>query len=175
VSENIDLAKTFAQLGGTNMPGDGHSLLPLLRGEDPGDWRNAALVEHHGPDRQPIDPDFQLASGGNPSTYEAMRTHRFLYVEYDGGDTEFYDLRSDPFELHNLAPALTVGERALLHAELTAMENCHDGASCWAAMHVDADRPLLNPRRARQRLARARARAWRGHHRRARRAHRHTA
>ena len=37
ITENIDLAKTFAQIGGTNMAGDGHSLLPLFGGFDPVD------------------------------------------------------------------------------------------------------------------------------------------
>ena len=38
---------------------DGHSLLALLRGERPADWRNAALIEHHGPAIDPRDPDRQ--------------------------------------------------------------------------------------------------------------------
>ena len=49
MAENVDLAKTFAAIAGTSMPSDGHSLMPLLHGEDPPDWRDAILVEHHGP------------------------------------------------------------------------------------------------------------------------------
>jgi N-acetylglucosamine-6-sulfatase len=137
MAENVDLAKTFAAIGGTTLPSDGHSLLPALQGQTPDDWRNAILVEHHGPDLRGIDPDFQQTSSGNPRTYEAMRTHRFLYVEYDNGEREFYDLSQDPFELQNLADQLTWADRILLHTDLTAMENCHDGLSCWASMHVD--------------------------------------
>ena len=37
-----------------------------------------------------------------------MRTPDFLYVEYHDGEREFYDLRTDPFELHNLAPTMTL-------------------------------------------------------------------
>jgi N-acetylglucosamine-6-sulfatase len=134
--ENIDLAKTFAGIGGATIGGDGHSLLPLLHGDRQADWRNAILVEHHGPDLSGRDPDFQQSPSGNPRTYEAMRTHRFLYVEYDDGERELYDLRTDPYELHNLAVRLTPEARSLLHDELTAIENCHDGQSCWNAMHV---------------------------------------
>jgi N-acetylglucosamine-6-sulfatase len=160
MAENIDLAKTFAELAGTTMMGDGHSLVPLLAGQDSGDWRNAILVEHHGPDVHRDDPDFQETGGGNPPSYEAMRTHRFLYVEYADGETEYYDLRRDPFELDNLSPALTPSQRALLHAELTELESCHDGAGCWTAMHVDQARPAVDIRRG----ATGSRRAQRRHH-----------
>ena len=139
--ENIDLAKTFTAIGGTTLPSDGHSLLPLLNGAAPTGWRNAILVEHQGPVRRRSDPDFQLPVSGNPPSYEAMRTRDFLYVEYKDGELEYYDLRSDPFELDNLAPYLSAGLTAVLHAELLAMEHCHTGAACWAAMHVGSAAP----------------------------------
>ena len=94
------------------------------------------LIEHHGPDTSVIDPDMQDATSGNPTTYEAMRTPRFLYVEYQDGEREFYDLTSDPYELHNLAASLTPDQRNRLHRELSALENCHTGDQCWAAGHV---------------------------------------
>jgi N-acetylglucosamine-6-sulfatase len=147
MAENIDLAKTFTAIGGTALPGDGRSLLPLLRGTTPADWRTAILVEHHGPDLRGLDPDFQQPASGSPRTYEAMRTHRLLYVEYDSGERELYDLLRDPFELHNLAARLTATQLRLLHFQLAAIENCHDGLSCWAAM--DTARVLQPMRRRR--------------------------
>ena len=146
MTENIDLAKTFAAIGGTTMPGDGHSLLSLLRGKAPPGWRDAILVEHRGP-RLPInDPDFQRQASGDPPSYEAMRTADFLYVEYADGEREFYDLRADPFELHNLAARLTRKQRAVLHSELRASERCHGARSCWRAMHVDTLTPPIESR-----------------------------
>ncbi len=136
MAENIDLAKTFTAIGGTDLPGDGHSLLGLFDGSQPSDWRDAALIEHHGSDLSGRDPDYQQPPAGNPRTYEAMRTSTFLYVEYNDGEREFYDLRTDPFELDNLAGSLPSNDLATLHSDLLAMENCHDGASCWQAMHV---------------------------------------
>jgi N-acetylglucosamine-6-sulfatase len=137
MTENIDLAKTFAQIGGTDVPSDGRSLMPLFGGLTPASWRNAVLIEHRGPDLRPYDPDFQQPASGNPTTYEAMRTDEFLYVEYSDGEREVYDLRNDPFELHNLAAYLTPIQLAQLHAELLGLKRCHGGQRCWAAMHVE--------------------------------------
>ena len=143
-AENIDLAKTFEEIG-TTMASDGHSLLPVMAmgGETPFDWRNAILVEHHGPDLDGgsgtevgRDPDSQGHLSGNPSTYEAMRTPNFLYVEYRDDEREFYDLRTDPYELHNVVSSLSATQLAQLHDELSALENCHTGDACWAAGHV---------------------------------------
>jgi N-acetylglucosamine-6-sulfatase len=143
MTENIDLAKTFEGIAGTSMPNDGHSLLPLLSGVTPVDWRDAVLVEHHGPDVDDggdRDPDSQLnGKGGNPPSYEAMRTSDFLYVEYRDDERELYDLRTDPYELDNIAPSLTAVQLQQLHAELMALETCHTGDACWAAGHVPPD------------------------------------
>jgi arylsulfatase A-like enzyme len=137
VTENIDLAATFAQIAGRTMGGDGHSLLTLLHGQQPASWRNAALVEHDGSRLASSDPDFQQPGSGNPTTYEAMRTPEFLYVEYTDGEREFYDLRNDPFELHNIASQLSPYDLGLLHVELARMKSCHGQTACWAATHVD--------------------------------------
>ena len=136
MAENIDLAKTFAAIGGTTLPSDGHSLLRLVQGRPTPDWRNAILVEHRGPRMSIYDPDFQQPTSGNPTTYEAMRTPAVLYVEYADGEREFYNLQTDPFELHNIYGRLSRARRARLHAELRAMERCHGGRACWQAMHV---------------------------------------
>jgi hypothetical protein len=124
-------------MAGTTLDtGDGHSLLGLIKGSIPDHWRNAILVEHHGPKPDPYDPDEQNRSSGNPLSYEAMRTPSFLYVEYKDGEREFYDLRNDPFELQNLLPSLTADQLDHLHAELLRLEDCHGAAACWTAGHL---------------------------------------
>jgi N-acetylglucosamine-6-sulfatase len=147
MAENVDLAKTFAEIGGTVLPSDGRSLLPLFLGQHPADWRNAIVVEHHGPDVSPSDPDFQEPSSGDPTTYVALRSHDFLYVEYADGEREFYDLPTDPFELHNVASQLPASKLALLHAEAAQVESCHDGAACWTAMHLSLSATAPSARR----------------------------
>ncbi|MFL6073338.1 MAG: sulfatase [Mycobacteriales bacterium] len=132
--ENVDLTPTFLGLGGAPAPADvdGHSLLPLLRGAATPGWRDAALVEHHGPDTDPADPDRPGAHSGNPTTYEAMRTRTATYVEYADGEREYYDRTSDPNELHNTVGQLSTGQLAALHAQLQALETCA-GPACWTA------------------------------------------
>ena len=136
--ENIDLAKTFAAIAGTTMSDDGHSLLPLLRGERPSGWRKAILVEHRGADTSADTPDFQEPASGNPDSYEALRTRDSLCVEYNDRKNsvsrEFYNLRSDPFALHDTVGTHTGRQRAQLHSELSPIKRCHRGTTCWAAM-----------------------------------------
>jgi arylsulfatase A-like enzyme len=137
VSENIDLAQTFAAIGGTTLPTDGQSLLPLWQGQTPAQWRNVALVEHYAPPLRNADPDFQQPASGLPNTYAAMRTRNYLYVQYSDGEIEFYDLRRDPYELHNIAGQLTYRQLAQLYYELQSLRRCHE-EGCWAASHVPA-------------------------------------
>ena len=133
--ENTDLAPTFLELAGLRVPTsiEGRSLAPFLRGAQVRGWRHAILIEHRGPEITPGDPDLPIAGAGNPPSYEALRTATRLYVRYADGGQELYDLRSDPWELHNLvAQAATAGHR-LLSETLAAMQSCHSGPQCWVA------------------------------------------
>src|SRR5262249_46622563 len=108
VTQNTDLYPTFLQLSGgaPSAQVDGRGLLPLLHpGQRPVPWRTVALIEHHGPDRNPSDPDFdQGKASGNPTTYEAIRISRrhlpyfkgaveAVYVEYQDAahEVEYYN------------------------------------------------------------------------------------
>ena len=102
---NVDLAPTIADAAGVDLPdAEGASLLPLMRGETP-PWRSALLIEH--------------VRGTNPiPTYCAIRTPNQLFVRYETGERELYDLVSDPAQLENLAgtrPALEARLETTLH------------------------------------------------------------
>lgn len=135
LTSNIDLYPTFARLGHASVPSsvDGRSLVPLLGRKLPKQWRRGVLVEHHGPDRNPLDPDFPAQGSGNPTTYEALRTPTQTYVEYADGEHEYYNLRRDHYELRNTYSRLPRVEKTSLHRMLKALRTCHSGATCWRA------------------------------------------
>lgn len=109
LAANVDLAPTIAHAVGIPAPGaEGISLLTALRGE-PGPGREDLLIEH--------------LAGANPvPTYCAVRSRAWTYVRYADGSEELYDLRTDPYELENLAgdPAVAgiLRERRTRLAEL---------------------------------------------------------
>jgi N-acetylglucosamine-6-sulfatase len=149
VAQNVDLYPTFVQLAGAraHAPIDGHSLVPLLHpGKTRPPWRTVALVEHHHITGKPGDPDFEDRHGGNPTTYEAIRISsrrlphfrgpvEAVYVEYKDAahELEYYDIRRDPFERHNIAHRLSAAQRDELHRILVHLEHCHSAAACWRA------------------------------------------
>jgi N-acetylglucosamine-6-sulfatase len=135
LASNIDLNPTFEKLAGLRVPADvdGHSLAGLWHGRRPANWRRSILIEHHGPDHNRHDPDRQSAASADPPSYEAVRTVNALYVRYANGKQEYYDTARDPLELDNIAAS---GVPESLKKALKALENCHSGATCWAAAHL---------------------------------------
>jgi N-acetylglucosamine-6-sulfatase len=133
IVQNIDLYPTFVRLGRASVPPsvDGESLVPLFGVQPVPYWRDAALVEHHGPDFDPTDPDAPPPGSGNPTTYEALRLPDSTYVEYANGEREYYDLHEDPYELTNTASQLSSSRLHSLHSSLSALENCHGSATCF--------------------------------------------
>lgn len=139
IAENTDLSPTFQELAGLEPPSDtdGRSLAPLLHGEQPDDWREAALVEHHRGGSRRGDPDAAPENAGNPPDYAAIRTDKELYVEYADGQREFYRTDSDPDQLRNRADELSADERASLHGTLTALTECEGAKECTEASRRD--------------------------------------
>ncbi|MER6576555.1 sulfatase [Nonomuraea sp. NPDC001023] len=124
----VDIAPTIAELGGAAVPAfsEGRSLVPLLRGSPPAQWRKNVLVEFNRPVNR------SSAAQTPVPSYQALRTERYTYVRYDTGERQLYDLAADPYQLDNLAatadPALLAG----LDARLQAMRAC-SGAGCREA------------------------------------------
>jgi arylsulfatase A-like enzyme len=139
--ENVDVAPTFAALAGAPVPAfvDGRSILPLLRGETPRDWRRVALVEAYAgavPDaramRLGIRP--RRAAGRardveRTPRYVALRGARFTYVRHASGERELYDLARDPHQLENRAAATPPDVLAALDEWARALARC-SGAEC---------------------------------------------
>jgi N-acetylglucosamine-6-sulfatase len=133
---NIDLAPTIAAVAAARpgKPLDGRSLLPFARHPHRVSSR-PLLHETTGPGYTPIrDHDAGEAGPVQPVLgYRAVRTERWLYVEYSGGPRELYDLRRDPYELHSLHAAPSHRRvRVALHQVLRPLATCR-GAPCRAA------------------------------------------
>lgn len=124
--QNTDLRPTFDELGGAEVPDsvDGRSLVPMLKGKDAQDWRDAVLVEHRGPNREPGDPDRPAPGGGNPPSYKALRTTNELYVAYEDGRREYYNLRRDPHALDNSVRRASSGRLSSLKSTLDRLGRC---------------------------------------------------
>lgn len=93
--QNIDYAPTFLELAGVKVPEDMHgvSLLPLLRGEKPEEWRKA-LYYHY----------YEYPAEHMVKKHYGVRTERYKLIHfYDDVDVwELYDLQKDPKEMNNL-------------------------------------------------------------------------
>jgi arylsulfatase A-like enzyme len=112
---NIDLAPTVLELAGVPVPDSmqGRSLVPLLRGEPPADWRRSVYYRYY------HDPGHH-----DTRAHYGVRTATHKLIHYWTKDAwELYDLVADPDELHNLLgdPATAARpEVAATFAELEA-------------------------------------------------------
>ncbi|MBO3751349.1 sulfatase [Streptosporangiaceae bacterium NEAU-GS5] len=124
LSSTLDLAPTFAHLGGavTGTFAEGRTLVPLLQGVPNLPWRHALLAEFAHP----------VYGTGRPPSYAVLRTGRFSYVEYDTGERQLYDLDADPYELRNLVSTANPALLAALSARLAELRAC-SGPSCRTA------------------------------------------
>lgn len=131
---NVDLAATIAGIAGARPrhPLDGRSLLPFARRPARRTGRPqlfSALRGEGGGEGGNLTNPQRLAPG-----YDAIRTDRYLYVEYTTGDRELYDLQIDPYELQSqvLNPAYLPTHRALA-AALAERRGCV-GSACNKAL-----------------------------------------
>jgi N-acetylglucosamine-6-sulfatase len=126
----------------------------LRDGPTPDHWRDVFLLEHwreilkpgqaearRGSPLEPPDPDQAIdetapthgpnvrgmhsAAAHDPAPeFHAVRTPRYLYVEYVTGEKELYDLQRDPYELHNIAANTRPSLLDELHRRVDALKTC---------------------------------------------------
>ena len=94
IAINADFAPTFMDAAGLPVPADmqGRSLLPLLKGESPADWRSSMYYRYY------HDPGHH-----NTAAHYGVRTRTHKLIHFWKQDQwEMYDLATDPQEMHNL-------------------------------------------------------------------------
>jgi len=97
--QNIDFAETFLDLAGAPIPDDmqGKSLVPLLKGETPDDWRDS-LYYHY----------YEYPGAHKVCRHEGVFDGRWKLIRYygkdvpDGEEWELFDLGNDPSEMQNI-------------------------------------------------------------------------
>jgi hypothetical protein len=121
---NNDFAPTIADLAGVSTPAfvDGSSFAPLLSASPPSSWRTAFLEEG-------------WLEGGTivpTPTHKSVHTQKHMFVEYDTGEYELYDLALDPYQLESKPRAGNEQLYSTLQTRLNALRTC-SGEGCRSA------------------------------------------
>lgn len=95
---NVDFAETFLELAGVEVPSDmqGRSLVPLLKGQTPDDWRKSHYYHYY-----EFENDRKTAH--MVRRHYGVRNDRYKLIHfYNIDEWELYDLVSDPREMRNI-------------------------------------------------------------------------
>ena len=119
--QNIDYAPTFLDLAGAEIPADiqGRSVLPLLKGKHPKDWRKAVYYHF-----------YEFPAEHAVKRHYGIRTAdgwKLVHFYRDIDSWELFNLNEDPNELHNLyGQAGTEKITRRLMKELVALQKEYD-------------------------------------------------
>ena len=93
--QNLDYAQTFLDIAGAPQPDDmqGLSLVPLLKAENPKEWRKEIYYHYY---EYPSVHMIPRHYGIRTKRYKLMHFYQF------GDEWELYDLKTDPDELSNV-------------------------------------------------------------------------
>jgi arylsulfatase A-like enzyme len=93
---NLDFAETFLEAAGVDVPGEmqGRSLLPLLKGQTPDDWRKSFYYHY-----------YEYPGPHNVRRHYGVVTGRYKLVHFYEPDVDYWELfdrESDPRELNSI-------------------------------------------------------------------------
>jgi arylsulfatase A-like enzyme len=90
---NLDYGETFLDAAGVPVPADmqGRSMVPILRGEVPADWRKAFYYHYY------------EEGVHNVAPHDGVRTDRYTLVNfYRSKEWELYDRQTDPQQMRSV-------------------------------------------------------------------------
>jgi len=96
IVSNLDFAETFLEAAGVPVPPEvqGHSLVPVLRGQTPADWRKSFYYQYYEfPTPHHVRPQYGVV------------TDRYKLVHFYGTDVDYwelFDLEKDPQEMRSV-------------------------------------------------------------------------
>ena len=93
---NLDFAETFLDIAGLEIPNDmqGTSLVPLLKGKKPEDWRTSVYYHY-----------YEYPGAHNVRRHNGVRTDRYKLIHFyekDVDEWELFDLQLDPNEMKSV-------------------------------------------------------------------------
>lgn len=118
--QNIDYAPTFLDIAGVAIPEDmqGVSLLPLLKGENPENWRTSLYYHFY---EYPAEHSVKRHYGVRDDRYKLIHFYNDIDV------WELYDLEKDPTEMHNIyGQPGTEDATARMKSELKKLQEQYD-------------------------------------------------
>jgi arylsulfatase A-like enzyme len=95
IVSNLDLAETFLDLAGIEVPSDmqGRSMVNLLKGKTPSDWRKEHYYHY-----------YEYPGSHMVKRHYGISTERYklIHYYYDIDEWELYDIQADPLEMKNV-------------------------------------------------------------------------
>jgi arylsulfatase A-like enzyme len=129
-TESVDVMPTILDWLGAAAPrtADGRSLLPLLEGALPPDWRDLLHYEYDFRDIHYSKAETALGLGMDESSLCVVQDGRYKYVHFAALPPLFFDLAADPHQFRNLAESPA-------HAGL--VRDYAQRALSWRMAHAD--------------------------------------
>jgi arylsulfatase A-like enzyme len=116
--QNIDYAPTFLEAAGVPVPMDiqGESLVPVMGGQEPGDWRRSIYYHY-----------YEFPAVHMVAKHYGVRTERYKLIHYyETDEWECFDLEADPHEMRSVYAAPAYAEVvAELKEELARLQSLY--------------------------------------------------
>jgi arylsulfatase A-like enzyme len=126
IVSNIDLAETFLDMAGVEIPADmqGRSMVPVLKGKTPADWRKEHYYHY-----------YEYPGSHMVKRHYGISTERYklIHFYYDIDEWELFDLAADPMEMKNVYNDPSYSEvRSDLHKKLSILMNKYGDSDALA-------------------------------------------